>query len=224
MTTRTTTRRALAALAALAVLAPTATATAQETDEGPYTGPAEVRLAATASTSGVTSQPIAVRGAAGADVRLFGSTAPLTVFKVIRTGRTDATGSVAFEIAPGATTRLYAEVGGVRTAVRTVTVHRAVHLDTVRLQDDARNLHTFTGRVAPARREPDGPERPLGVTLAKVLADGRVVGVASTVAARDGSWAITPRLTPGTNLYYVLVAATGSYGAGRSRVYGLAVR
>lgn len=224
MTTRTTTRRALAALAALAVLAPTGPATAQEPGAAPYTGPTEVRLAATASTYGSTTQPIAVQGAANADVRLYGSTAPLQVFKVIRTGRTDERGSIGFTIAPGATTRLYAEVGGVRTAVRTVTVHRAVHLDTVRLQDDARDLYTFTGRVAPARSEPDGPARPLGVTLAKVLSDGRVVGVASTVAGRDGSWAITPRLSPGTNLYYVLVGATGSYGSGRSRLYGLAVR
>ena len=62
------------------------------------------------------------------------------------------------------------------------------------------------------------------MTLAKVLPDGRVVGVASTTADREGSWVMTPRLVRGTNLYDVLVGATGSYGSGRSRLYGLAVR
>jgi hypothetical protein len=63
----------------------------------------------------------------------------------------------------------------------------------------------------------------LPVTLAKVQADGRVVGVGTTVTGSGGHYGISARLSPGTNLYYALTAPTADLLAGRSRAYGLAV-
>ena len=206
----------LPVLAVMALVLPVSPAAAQNGVQP------RVVLATAASTSGFTSQPISVYGEPGAGVQLYATTAPLNWFKVIRTGRLSSTGAADFDIAPGANTRLYAVVDGVQSPVVTVRVHRRVDLDSVRLISDSRNLYRFRGVIHPAQ-DAGVPFRAHQVTLAKVLGDGRVVGVAAAVAGRDGAWDVIVDLTPGTNLYYALVADTGQLQAGRSRLYGLQV-
>lgn len=215
MTKRIARRPLAAALAAFALMLPLSAAAAQEV-------PPRVALAATDFTYGFARQPISVHGEAGADVQLYATTAPLNWFKVIRTGRLSATGSTSFVIEPGANTRLYAVVAGVQSPTVTVRVHRLVDLVGVQLINDRRNLYRFRGNIRPAL-DVGVPFRAHQVTLAKVLGDGRVVGVASAVTGRDGAWDVVVNLSPGTHLYYVLVAATEQHAVGRSRLYGLKV-
>jgi hypothetical protein len=80
----------------------------------------------------------------------------------------------------------------------------------------ASGVYRFSGTVGPSAGG-------LQVTLGKVLNNGRVVGVAATRTSRTGAYAISTRLSPGTNMYFLVTAATPQLLGGRSRLYGIAV-
>jgi hypothetical protein len=111
---------------------------------------------------------------------------------------------------------MYASVpGGPPSEVVTVHVKRRVTLEVTRV---ARGLYRFSGRNDPA-------QTPLAVTVARVLPDGRLVGVAPA-RLRDGdfSYTVDVRLGPGTWFFTVLTGPTNRFLVqGNSRIYGLVV-
>jgi hypothetical protein len=111
---------------------------------------------------------------------------------------------------------LYASVpGGPPSEVVTVHVKRRVTLEVTRI---ARGQYRFTGENDPA-------QTPLAVTLARVLPDGRLVGVApARLRDSDFSYAVDVRLSPGTWFFTVLTGPTNRFLVqGNSRIYGLVV-
>ncbi len=217
MTSSTARRGRLAALVLAAALLPAAPAVAQTATPSPAPTASPTTLSASARTllHGQTVD-VSVQAQPGSTVDLLAYTQPNSTYRVIRTATVgpDSPSLTFVGLRPGGTTRFTAQVrGGSRSAEVTVAVQRTV---TLGVRQTSPGTYTFTGVV---ERRVEG----LPVTLAKVLADGRVVGVGSTVTGSGGSYGISARLSPGTNLYYALTAPTADLLAGRSRAYGLAV-
>jgi hypothetical protein len=215
----------VAALALAAALLPASPAVAQTVTPTPTATPSPAptptsqptTLSASARTL-LYGQTVDIRVQAqpGSTVDLYAYTQPNSTYRVIRTATVgpDSPSLTFVGLRPGGTTRFTAQVrGGSRSSEVTVAVQRTV---TLGVRQTSPGTYTFTGVV---ERQVEG----LPVTLAKVLADGRVVGVGSTVTGSGGSYGISARLSPGTNLYYALTAPTADLLAGRSRAYGLAV-
>ena len=183
---------------------------APTTTPPPTTQPAQIAVSAqTIDVGGVVT--LTVLGQAGAVVDLYAGSAR-TAPRVIRTA-TVVGGSVSWQLRPGETTRLFAQVrGGAPTATVAVNVRRTV---TIGIRQAA-GVYTFTGVV-------QRPVAGLQVTLARLLTSGRVVGVASTTKNAAGAYTIRTRLAPGMGGYYALTAPTSDLQPGRSRLYGLLV-
>lgn len=130
--------------------------------------------------------------------------------------RLDARGRTAFRVRLSASSAVVASVdGGPPSDVVTVRVKRQVTLDVARV---APGVYRFSGRNHPG-------QKPLSVTLARVLPGGRLVGVAGApVSDADFSYAVDLRLRPGTWFFTVLTGPTDRFFVqGNSRIYGLVV-
>lgn len=206
-----------AALLRAAAACPGATVTVETVDIIPPSlppGTPFVSVGARTIDVGGTIDLTVAAGGAGRVVDLYAGSAR-TPFRVIRTATLVPfeDGSAGWRLQPGETTQFSAQVrGGPRTATVTVAVRRTV---TIGIRQ-AGGVHTFTGAV-------QRPVAGLQVTLARLLTDGRVVGVASTTMNAAGASTIRTRPAPGFSGYYALTAPTPDLQPGRSRLYGLVV-
>ncbi len=142
---------------------------------------------------------VTVRATPGSTVDLYAYSRPSTTYRVARTGKVGANGTVAFAVRPSTNTRLYAQERGcapvnTSTASKVLNVRSVLSINATRT---GRRSYQFTGTVLPAR--PDG----YVISLYRVEPNGRQV-LTSQTRSRNGRYTIN-RTFSGTGRFGFVV-------------------
>lgn len=134
---------------------PTASASSSTSPSGAANCPALMVSVRPTDIVPTEASTVAVRGAPNTDIELYAYSRPNTTYRKVRSGRTDASGNVSWDVTPGGNTRLYAHYtgGGGTTASNdspsvVITVHTSLSLSAYR--DGPRQYH-FQGTNLPRR-------------------------------------------------------------------------